>query len=158
MVDAQLVEVRSDNWRACVALRVAPHQQEWVADVAFYLCLCTYGEVWKPLAVQVEGRVVGFVMWGVDDDRSRWIGGLVVDRAHQRQGVARTVLPQLIQRLVNQEGCTQLALSCSADNKGARHLYASLGFVETGDTTDDGELVSRLSLAGARRLLHGSQP
>ena len=32
--------------------------------------------------------VVGFVMWGIDPaDESFWIGGLIIDRRHQRQGL-----------------------------------------------------------------------
>lgn len=30
----------------------------------------------------VDNEVVAFLMWGIDDDASRWIGGLVVDAAH----------------------------------------------------------------------------
>lgn len=56
--------------------------------MTYYLCLCAYGTTWHPAAVTRAGRTVGFVMWGVDDDRSRWIGGLVVDVAVQPSGVA----------------------------------------------------------------------
>ena len=147
MVDVRLSAVDAENWRTCVALRVAEHQRGWVADVAYYLCLCTYGGLWHPLAIEAEGEVVGFLMWGVDDDASRWIGGVVVDVAHQRRGIARAALTQVIDMLAAQEGCSGIALSHSQDNQAARDLYASLGFQPTGETTDDGaEVVSRLSV------------
>ena len=44
MVDVRLVPVGADNWRDCVALRVEEPQRRWVADVSYYLCLCTYGD------------------------------------------------------------------------------------------------------------------
>ena len=145
MVDVRLAAVNAENWRACVALRVTEHQRRWVADVAYYLCLCTYGRVWHPLAVEADGEIVGFLMWGVDDDASRWIGGVIVDVAHQRRGIARAALTEAIDMLTAQEGCSGVALSFSQENRAAHELYTSLGFEQTGETTDDGaEVVSRL--------------
>lgn len=159
MVDVSLVAVSAANWWACAALRVEEDQRHWVADVTYYLCLCTYGDTWHPLAIEVENEVVGFLMWGVDDDESRWIGGLVIDAAHQRHGVARAAITEAIRLLIAQPGCTGVALSYNATNQAARSLYAGLGFVETGETVDDGaELVSRLSLSEARKLTAGELP
>jgi diamine N-acetyltransferase len=155
MVDVRLVPVGADNWRDCVALRVEEPQRRWVANVSYYLCLCTYGDTWHPLAVEVEGRVVGFLMWGVDDDASRWIGGLVVDAGAQRRGIGAAAVVAAVRVLVAQEGCTGIGLSYAPDNAVARGLYARLGFVETGETEGDGEVVARLSLDAARTLAAG---
>jgi diamine N-acetyltransferase len=153
VVDVRLVEVDADTWRACVAVRSTDDQRRWVAEVAYYLCLCTYGDTWQPLAILEDDEVVGFLMWGVDDDASRWIGGLVIDAAHQRRGIARAAVVRAIGLLVAQEGCTGIALSYAPDNDAARSLYDSLGFEQTEETADDGaELVSRLSLSTARTL------
>ena len=81
-------------------------------------------------------------MWGVDDDRSRWIGGLVVDAAQQRTGVGRAVVRALQACFAAEPDCPNVALSYSSDNTGARALYASLGFRQTGEMEDD-EVVAR---------------
>jgi diamine N-acetyltransferase len=141
-VDISLEPVTEDNWRACAALSVRPDQQAFVNDVAYYLCMCHYGSVWQPLAVVSGGEVVGFCIWGVDDDRSRWIGGVVVDAARQRTGIGRALVVALRDRLAAEPGCPNVALSYSPDNTAARALYASLGFVETGEMEDD-EIVAR---------------
>lgn len=136
MVDVRLVEVDARSWRACPAL-----------------CLCAYGDTWHPLAIEVDDKVVGFLMWGVDEDASRWIGGPVVDVAHQRRGIARATVVQAVRLLVAQEGCTGVALSYGPDNQAARSLYAGLGFAQTGETVEEGaEVVSRLSLPDAHAL------
>ena len=137
-----LVPVTAANWRDCAALTVRPGQEAFVSPVTYYLCLCAYGDVWRPLAVTRAGAVVGFVMWGVDDDRSRWIGGLVVDAGAQRAGVARAAVTMLVERFAAEPDCPNAALSYQPANAGARALYASLGFVETGETEDD-EVVAR---------------
>ena len=117
-----------------------------MAEVTYYLCLCTYGGTWHPLAIEADGEIVGFLMWAVDDDSSRWIGGVVIDVDHQRRGLGRAAMAEAVRLLGAQPGCTGIALSVSPDNAAARALYASLGFVETGEVEDDGaELVLRLN-------------
>lgn len=137
-----LEPVTADNWRSCAALEVRDDQRRFVQPVTYYLCLCAYGTTWHPLAVTRAGRTVGFVMYGVDDDRSRWIGGLVVDLAAQRSGVARGAVARLVERFAAEPDCPNVALSYDPDNVAARTLYASLGFRETGEM-EDGEVVAR---------------
>ena len=143
-----LEPVTADNWRACAALTVHPAQRDYVNAVTHYLCLCHYGDVWHPLAAVRDGEVVGFCMWGIDDDGSAWIGGLLVDQSQQRTGVARAAVNALVDRFGGEPGCPGMALSYAPDNQAARALYRSLGFVETGEADDDGvEVVARRPFA-----------
>jgi diamine N-acetyltransferase len=42
-------------------------------------------------------RLVGFAMWGVDEeDDSRWIGGLTIDQRHQAKGYGQMEDGELI--------------------------------------------------------------
>ena len=85
-------------------------------------------------------------MWAIDDaDGSRWIGGVVIDAAAQGRGIGRAALETLIARLATALDCHEVALSYGPENRVARGLYASLGFVETGEHEDD-ELVARRSI------------
>ncbi|GAA4599464.1 diamine N-acetyltransferase [Actinoplanes octamycinicus] len=140
--DLRLEPVTAGNWRDCAALTVHEDQKRFVADVTYYLCMCHYGDTWHPLAAVRGDEVVGFAIWGVDDDGSRWIGGLVVDAKHQRQGVGRELVRQLRERLIAEPGTPNVALSYQPENTAARSLYLALGFVETGETEGD-EVVAR---------------
>ncbi|MBB4694489.1 diamine N-acetyltransferase [Actinoplanes abujensis] len=138
----ELVPVTAENWRDCAGLALRGEQQQFVNAVSYYLCLCHYGDTWHPLAAVRGGEVVGFVMWGIDDDRSAWIGGLVVGAQHQRQGIGQAIVRTLRERLIAEPGTPDVALSYAAANAAARRLYRALGFRETGETEDE-ELVAR---------------
>ncbi len=130
------------NWRAVVSLGVTPEQRTFVAEPSFYLALCCHGGTWNPLAIYAGERVVGFMMWGIDDGKSCWLGGVFVDRAQQRRGYGKAAVTEAVNVLGEQTGSNKFALSYSPTNTVARQLYQTLGFVETGELEDD-ELVAR---------------
>lgn len=139
----RLIEVNSSNWRDVAKVTPKSSQAQFVAPVAYYLCLCHYGDDWHPLAIEVNGAIVGHVMWGIDsEDDSAWIGGLVIDANAQGRGVGRAVVLALIDRFTD-NGTVNLALTYSPDNAVARNLYADIGFEETGEMDDD-EVIARL--------------
>lgn len=144
-VPVEVVPATDDLRGACVALEVEPDQRRFVSPVVDYLALCERpGSPWRPFAVLRGDRVVGFVMHGIDpDDDSAWIGGLVIDRTHQREGIGRTVVDLLVARAAEQGRPS--ALSYDPANAGARALYALAGFIETGETEGD-EIVARRPL------------
>jgi diamine N-acetyltransferase len=141
-MEIELADVTAVNWRDVAAIAPLPDQQRFVAPTTYYLCLCHYGGQWNPLAVVADGQIVGFVMWAEDTDKSRWIGGLVVDASAQRRGIGRGVVQALLLRFAAEPDCRQVALSYHPDNLAARSLYAGLGFVE-GNEWEDDEIVAR---------------
>jgi diamine N-acetyltransferase len=136
--------VDAGTWRQVAALTVAPGQERFVAAATYYLALCAYGDVWHPLSVHdADDRVVGFLMWGVDDeDGSCWLGGVLVDRSYQRRGLGRAAVVEALRTLRPATDAAGFALSYRPDNEVAKRLYAGLGFVETGEVDDD-EVVAR---------------
>jgi diamine N-acetyltransferase len=138
-----LRDVNADNWRDVVRIEPREDQRRFVASVSYYLNLCHYGEDWRPLALYREGEPIGFAMWAFDtEEESYWIGGLVIGAEHQGKGYGRAAMEAMLDHLAAQPGYREAALSCDPENTVARRLYASLGFVETGERVDD-ELVAR---------------
>ena len=138
--------VTSDNWRDVAALQVTESQQAFVAEPSYYLALCCYGDDWRPLAISTDGRVIGFMMWAVDEtDGSCWLGGILIDQAYQRQGYGRQAVRAAIVTLSEADGYEDFALSYHPSNAAARHLYETLGFEETGEWEGD-EIVARLTV------------
>jgi diamine N-acetyltransferase len=138
-----LAPVDADSWRAVAALEVTEAQRAYVAEPAYYLALCAYGGLWHPLAVRLGGEVIGFLMWAVDpDDGSCALGGVLIDRRHQRRGHGRRAIEAALAMLAAEGGHRRFALSYRPDNP-ARRLYLALGFEETGETEGD-EVVARM--------------
>ena len=79
--------VDSDNWREVRALTTTEAQSAFVAEPNFYLALCCY-DTWNPLAVYLGETVIGFMMWGLEDE-SCWLGGILIDRQYQGRGYGR---------------------------------------------------------------------
>ena len=75
--------------------------------------------------------------------RSCWLGGVLVDAAHQGRGYGRAAVREALSVLGERPSASGFALSYDPENSVARGLYASLGFVETGEEVDDGEVVAR---------------
>jgi diamine N-acetyltransferase len=140
-----LAEITEDNWRAVAD--VAPHddQRRFVAALgARYLLLSTRGDVWHSLAVEAGGTVVGHVMWAHDPgDGTHWIGGMLIDAAHQGNGFGRAALQAAIRLLSDLPGAREIRLSYHPENKAAARLYEQAGFHPTGDTEDDETVAAR---------------
>ena len=134
--------IGNDNFRDVLDLEVTKKQAAWVAPTARYLAVCAYGGTWHPLGLYADDTPIGFAMWAYDPaDGSHWIGGFLVDRSHQGRGLGRAAMLAIMDYLRSSEGATRFALSYVPDNAVARGLYASLGFVETGEREGD-ELIA----------------
>ncbi|MNT15749.1 Mycothiol acetyltransferase [compost metagenome] len=67
---------------------------------------------------------------------------MVIDASKQRQGLGRLSTIHVLQIMAQINGCEQLMVACHPDNKAAKALYKSFGFVEIGKNYDDDPLYS----------------
>jgi len=148
MVAVALIPIDADNWRTCVRLKVAEHQEEFVASNVFSLAQSKYEAGLVPLGVEVNGELVGFVMYNtLPDARSRhWIYRVMIDIQHQGHGYGRATMIALIKVMTAMPDCREIVLDFHQDNANAEKLYASLGFHRTGEVEGD-EVFSSLVLA-----------
>ena len=138
-MELTLREVTSHNWRDVADVAPRDDQRRFVAALAArYVLLGLYGDTWRNLGAFEGERAVGHVMWGLDDDGSRWIGGLVVDAEHQGRGLGRRVVELLLERLDPTQG--PVRMSCHPDNTASQALFGGLGFVDTGRIEDDEQM------------------
>jgi len=134
-----------DDWRAVADVVPTDEQRAFVYPMAArYMLTNEKGGPWTSLGVHEGDSVVGHVMWGLDDDGSHWIGGMIIDRWAQGRGLGRQAMVALIALLGEQPGHWVTRLTHHPDNVVAARLYADLGFTPTGETDEDGEVVLEL--------------
>lgn len=139
-----LEAVTPANRAAILALELLPLQQDFVASNAESLDEADEDDDAIPRAVVVEGRVVGFLMYSVDDDEAT-IYRLMIDRREQGKRYGRGAVEAVLQEIVQRRHVRSVSICYEPENEAARRLYASLDFVEAG-LDEDGEMIARLDL------------
>ncbi len=142
--------ITRDNLGAVLRLKLHPGQEEFVADNAASIANAYVEPTFVPLAVYAGDELVGFAMYGQHPDTGAWwVIRLMIDRAHQGKGYGRAAMEAVIELMAERVGCEEIVTSFVPSNAVAAGLYASLGFLPTGEI-EDGEPLVRLRLADRR--------
>jgi RimJ/RimL family protein N-acetyltransferase len=149
----KLVEIANGEARAWARLETHRFQRQFVATVleSFADALHPPESHGAPLVpwhrgIEADGQPVGFVMMSdvSETEPHPFLWRLLIDRWHQRRGIAIEALRQLIEHLRSQ-GRTQLFVSYVEAPGGPEPLYRSLGFVPNGEFDED-ETIAVLTL------------
>ncbi|WP_455039007.1 GNAT family N-acetyltransferase [Lancefieldella parvula] len=144
-------------------LKVSKEQQSYVADndvslIEAYISKTENGQIF-PFGIYKDDVPVGFLMIGFGTDSS-WddapaiaqnnydLRRLMIDTKYQGRGYGKEAL-NLALEFIRTFPCGRAEycwLSYEPENKAARDLYRSFGFVETGEK-DGKELIAVLKLA-----------
>ncbi len=144
--------VTTDNWLDALALTVHPEQEHFVPSVAVSLAKAYIkpdGENYDPFAIYAHGTIVGFYSfcYRPHDMTVCYLGGFLIDRAHQRGGYGQAALATFLNWLQTQHPvCQAIGLTVHPDNVVATHLYQQVGFRKTGGVID-GEDTMELRLS-----------
>lgn len=126
-------------------LHVSENQKDTIETVEECLKEADELELWKPTLIRVDDITVGFAMFGLwiyEGDHGRlWLDRFFIDEHHQGKGLARMILPILLDRLYEEYVVDEIFLSVYETNKPAIHLYESLGFKFNGELDINNELV-----------------
>ena len=146
-MNISLREITPQNFRECINLKVAAGQENFVAPNVMSIAQAKIYPTVKPLAVYHEDEMVGFVMYGFDEDEKHfYLGRLMIDEKHQGKGYGKTATLAVIERMKQIEDCREIYLSFVPENTGAEKLYISVGFERTGKISEDGEVIMKFSL------------
>jgi diamine N-acetyltransferase len=135
--------VTKDNWRALVKLQVREDQKNFVATNVYSIAESQFGfddDVghWDMFSRGIyEGDApVGFLMYAFNYDDPKMQGFIVrlmVDEKFQGKGYGRFGVEWMIEQFRADERVRAVGISYEPENDVARKLYASCGFVETGE-------------------------
>jgi diamine N-acetyltransferase len=146
-MNISLREIDKDNFRECVNLKVAAGQEKFVAPNVMSIAQLKIYPSANAFAVYAEDEMVGFVMYGYDEDDGHfYLGRLMIDEKYQGKGYGKAATLEVIERMKQFPECSELFLSFVPENTGAEKLYSSVGFERTGKTSESGEIVMRLAI------------
>ena len=133
-----LKPVDENNFEEVIKLRVSEDQQTFVATNVFSIAESKVLPECIPQAVYDDEELVGFAMYAMDrKDKEYWIYRLMIDEKHQSKGYGRVAMEALIKRISADKEHHILYISFEPENKRAKALYESLGFVPDGRIVDD---------------------
>ena len=143
------------NWQSLIKLKVREDQTEFVASNLYSIAQAQFGDEYEghwdlyPFGIYDDGDLpVGFLMYGLNFDhptQQAFIQRLMVDERFQGKGYGRFAMEKVIEIFRADERIQEVGISYEPANEGARKLYASVGFVETGEIVGD-EVVAVLKL------------
>ena len=143
-----LREVTRENLREVLLLEVAPEQKRFVASNAISIAQAHFQpEVAWFRAIYADETPVGFLML---EDRTGapevFLWRFMIDRRHQKLGYGRRALALVLEHVRARPGTSALTLSHVPGEGSPAPFYERLGFVHTGETDPDGELLMRREL------------
>lgn len=142
----ELRPVTKDNWGALIKLKVREDQKNFVASNLYSIAQAQFGDEYEghwdlyPFGIYDGDTPVGFLMYGINIDHSghqAFIQRLMVDEKFQGRGYGRFGMEAILETFRANELIKVVGISYEPENEGARKLYASLGFVETGRIIED---------------------
>lgn len=140
-----LKPVDENNFEAVINLKVCEDQQKYVASNVFSIAQSKVLPECIPLAVYEEELLVGFAMYAMDrEDKEYCIYRLMIDEKYQSKGYGRATMEALIKHIRADKEHHVIYISFEPENKRAKTLYESLGFVPDGRMIED-EVVYMLS-------------
>lgn len=144
MIELRPVTIK--NWEALIKLKVREDQRSFVASNLYSIAQAQFGDEFEghwdlfPFGIYAGEEPVGFLMYALNFDYSAYeayIIRLMVDENQQGKGYGRAGMQKILEVFGADERIRAVGISYEPHNDGARKLYASLGFVETGRIIDE---------------------
>ncbi len=147
MMNYDIRHVSKGNRREMLALRVAKNQRAFIETIEECLAEAEQWKEFRPVGLYVDNVPVGFAMYGSLKDsqggHNLWIDRMLIDEQFQSRGFGRMFMELLIERVLKEYGEQPIYLSVYKENRGAVHLYETLGFVFIGEYDTAGEEIMR---------------
>lgn len=135
-----LREITEDNFQAIIDMR-RPEGERFVASNAYSLAQAWLyrenGDVF-PYAIYSDETPVGFLLLEEDlEEEQLIIWRIMFPEERANRGFGTAALRLVLEQAARAGKYRRLLLTCDPDNPRARHVYDKLGFVPTGEISND---------------------
>jgi len=140
-----LHEITRDSLRAILDLRVSKEQEQFVAPNAVSIAEAHFSNNAWFRAIYADKTPVGFVMLGeVPEKGLHYLWRFMIEERYQGRDYGRKALELVIQHVKTMTSAKELLTSCHEGKGSPKGFYLKMGFVETGEKLDNGEIVMKL--------------
>lgn len=140
-----LEPITMTNWKACIALKVAPDQENFLPSNLYSIAESQFYQHAKSRAVyNGENQMVGYILFGRDIFTNKWkVFRMMIDQSYQGKGYGESTIKEVIRHLSKEPDGHEILICYQNANEVARRLYAKLGFIEQ-EIDDDGRVTALL--------------
>lgn len=150
----QLKAITKDNFNECIHLDLEDDQWKFVAANIYsiagaYVALTNNDFIPMLYAIYSEETMVGFLAMSYERDGNGVyfydIYRFMIDKRYQNRGYGKSALKVALEILKGQPlgKASAVKIMYTKDNLVAKKLYESVGFMDTGTTNNDGEVVAQ---------------
>lgn len=146
IIPVRLEAISSEREPEVVALQLRPDQVRFMAPIAESLDESRDLDWVVRQAIVTDERIVGYALYGAEPEGGVYsIYRFMVDRRYQGQGIGRTAIRLLIERIAAEPDCRSIIVGYHPENEAAERFYLAAGFVRLG-MAEWGERLARLDL------------
>lgn len=148
----ELRAITEQNYQKILDLSTGAGQEEFVArNVRSLAQAWVFRDRARPYALYEGEEPVGFIMFDWRPEK-KWveIWRLMIDHRFQGKGYGRAAVQKALEFLRENGLFDKVQINYVEENQGAKHLYRSLGFQETG-AMEGNEVVMEMDLTGERK-------
>ncbi|MBA5806485.1 GNAT family N-acetyltransferase [Morganella morganii] len=147
----RLCPVSKDNREACIDLEVREDQEDFVASNVYSLAQLQFVNNFSADVIYDDDVMIGFAMYGIDDDGMFWIWRFMPDAKFQGKGLGKAAFTALLEKITAmnntwEQPLPRLRLSYEPENEYAKHFYQRFGFNAV-QMMDCGEEMAQLPLS-----------
>lgn len=134
--------ITEENLKECINLKISNEQEKYLPHTnETSVNESKVNSQWIPLGIYKDDNMVGFAMYGQDDEETNCICLIrfMIDKKYQGKGYGRYALGLLLDRIQKESVCEKIYLSFHPESIVAKKLYLSFGFKQfiTGLEADD---------------------
>ena len=145
----ELRAITEQNYQKILDLSTGAGQEEFVAQNVRSLAQAwVFRDRARPYALYEGEEPVGFIMFDWRPEK-KWveIWRLMIDHRFQGKGYGRAAVQKALEFLRESGLFEKVQINYVEENQGAKHLYRSMGFQETG-AMEGNEVVMEMDLTG----------
>jgi len=133
------IDLDKDNWQECAFLTA--EKDIHIASNLYSIAEAQFYPKANSKAIQVNGKIVGYTLYGEDEDREDvfYLDRFMIASAHRRKGYGRQGIATLLE-LWEKSHYTLFETSTAPENLPMKALLTKMGF-STEEEISDGEVV-----------------